>query len=114
MICDSVISRITLPHVMPAASVQLTRCSVSPGARSSAADRLTLTTMSGSSKPRRSAGRSAQARASMRRPSGTIIPLCSASGMNTSGTTGPRSGCVQRASASTPRTRPVVMSTTGW
>ena len=72
---------------MPAARVHSRMCSGSPGASSSAPERLTLTIMSGASSPARSPGRSAHARASSLRPSGTIMPLCSASGMKTSGAT---------------------------
>ena len=45
------------------------------------------------------AGRRAR---STQRPSGTIRPVSSASGMNASGRTRPRCGCIQRTSASTP------------
>ena len=48
--------------------------------------------------------RSAHACSSTQRPSSTICPDCSANGMNTVGATGPRAGCVQRSSASTPVT----------
>ena len=46
--------------------------------------------------------------------SGRIRPVCSASGMNSSGPIAPRSASVQRASASTPIMRPVASSTIGW
>ena len=45
---------------------------------------------------------SRQAWASTQRPSGTIWPVSSATGMNSAGTIMPRSGCFQRMSASTP------------
>ena len=46
-------------------------------------------------------------------PIGRISPVSSAIGMNMSGGTRPRRGCCQRISASTPTTRPVVMSICG-
>ncbi len=45
---------------------------------------------------------SRQACASTQRPSVTICPVCSATGMNSAGSTRPRAGCCQRTSASTP------------
>ena len=48
---------------------------------------------------------------STQRPIGTMSPVSSASGMNWSGATMPRSGWFQRSSASTPTMRPVPMST---
>ena len=59
----------------------------------------------GSSRARRCICR--QASRSTNRPMGTIRPVCSASGMKSSGGTSPRSGCCQRTSASTPASRPV-------
>ena len=55
-----------------------------------------------------------QASKSRSRPSGTMRPVSSASGMNSAGETGPRSGCVQRASDSYARISPLRRSTTGW
>ena len=55
-----------------------------------------------------------QARSSTQRPSGTTRPVSSASGMNASGLTRPRCGCIQRTSASTPTTPPVAIETIGW
>ena len=49
-----------------------------------------------------------QAVSSTHRPSGTIRPVSSASGMNDSGGTRPRTGCCQRTSASKPTIRSVV------
>ncbi len=57
---------------------------------------------------------SRQACSSTHRPSGTIRPLDSATGMKESGPSSPRSGCCQRTSASTATGRPVATSTTGW
>ena len=48
---------------------------------------------------------SRQARRSTCSPSSMISPLCSAIGMNSDGGISPRSGCVQRHSASTPTHR---------
>ena len=48
------------------------------------------------------------------RPSGSISPDSSASGMNSIGLTSPRCGCCQRSSASTLASRPVCSSITGW
>ena len=47
-------------------------------------------------------------------PSAAIRPVSSAIGMNSSGGIRPRSGCVQRASASVDTGRPVARSITGW
>jgi len=47
-------------------------------------------------------------------PSGSVRPISSATGMNFSGRTRPRSGWRQRTSASTLRTSPVCRSSTGW
>ena len=58
--------------------------------------------------PRRATrGTARSASSSTRSVSGRISPVCSASGMNSSGQSRPRSGCCQRTSASTLRTRPV-------
>ena len=55
-----------------------------------------------------------QAVCSTQRPSGTITPLSSATGMNSAGLTGPSSGQVQRVSTSRPVMRPLVTSICGW
>ena len=67
------------------------------------------------------AGRDRRQRAAWRqavsrtqRPSGTISPVSSASGMNAIGGTRPRVGCCQRTSASNPTTASVSRSTIGW
>ena len=52
----------------------------------------------------RSCTASRQACVSIQSPSGTIRPLCSASGMNCAGDTDPIVGCTQRASSSAPTT----------
>ena len=62
----------------------------------------------------RMAAPSRQARRSTQRSRASISPLSSAATMNSSGGTTPRSGCVHRHSASTPSSRPVPRSTTGW
>ena len=51
---------------------------------------------------------------STQRPIATIRPVSSASGMKSSGGTMPRSGWIQRISASTPEIRPDSSSITGW
>jgi hypothetical protein len=56
----------------------------------------------------------AQACFKTQRPIGTISPVSSASGMNCIGGSTPRSGCVQRNSASTPVICLLAMSTFGW
>jgi hypothetical protein len=56
----------------------------------------------------------AHASFSTQRPIGTISPVSSASGMNCIGDTMPKSGCIQRSSASTPVICPVSVSTFGW
>ena len=67
-----------------------------------------------------SACRSCQSRAcrtacsSTQRPSGTISPVCSASGMNRSGPSTPCCGWHQRTSASAPCTLPSPRCTSGW
>ena len=48
------------------------------------------------------------------RVSGLIRPVCSASGMNSSGRTSPQSGWFQRSSASTPVTWPLLGTACGW
>ena len=57
---------------------------------------------------------SRQARWSTHSPSGTISPVSSATGMKAAGGTGPRTGWVQRISASSPVTRSPSRSTSGW
>ena len=47
-------------------------------------------------------------------PIGTMRPFCSATGMNSSGSTSPRSGCCQRISASMPAMRPSFARICGW
>ena len=47
-------------------------------------------------------------------PSAPISPESSATGMNSTGSSSPRSGCCQRASASTAATLPSASSTIGW
>ena len=65
--------------------------------------------------PRRRHGRHCRtARRSTSSVSGLIRPVCSARGMNSSGLIVPRSGCSQRASASTPIGRSVRTSNFGW
>ena len=49
-----------------------------------------------------------------RRVSGWISPVCSASGMKSSGMTRPCTGWFQRTSASTPTTSPVLRFIRGW
>ena len=64
---------------------------------------------------RRSSGTAARSAAfSTQSVSGLIRPVCSASGMNSSGGISPSSGCCQRTSASTPTTVPVRASILGW
>ena len=48
------------------------------------------------------------------RPSGRISPLSSATGMKVAGGTDPRTGCVQRSSASKPRIAPFPQVMIGW
>ena len=60
------------------------------------------------SAPARQASRSTQL------PSGTMSPLCSATGMNSTGGSSPRVGCSQRTSASKPVICCVSRSTVGW
>ncbi|CAM5653473.1 hypothetical protein SANTM175S_08025 [Streptomyces antimycoticus] len=55
-----------------------------------------------------------QAVRSTHRPSGTIAPFSSASGMNRFGDSRPNCGWSQRTSASTPRTTPSPSPTSGW
>ena len=57
---------------------------------------------------------SAHALRSTHRPRGTIVPISSASGMNSSGRSSPRSGCCHRTRASMPAMRCVARETTGW
>ncbi len=78
-----------------------------------AADRLTVSEMP-SPLPDRHGAASRQASNSTARPRARIAPLSSASGMNSSGSTKPRTGCRQRASASTPKVMPVASDRTGW
>ena len=51
---------------------------------------------------------------SAQRPSGTMRPLLSATGMKPPGRVMPSHGCAQRSSASAPTMLPSVMSTFGW
>ncbi len=51
---------------------------------------------------------------STKRPIATIIPVSSASGMNSAGMIVPRSGCSQRTSASAAAASPVASATIGW
>ena len=57
---------------------------------------------------------SAHARSSNQAPMGTMRPLSSAIGMNSTGCTGPRPGCSHRSNASTLVIAPVTRSMTGW
>ena len=51
---------------------------------------------------------------STQRPMPVIAPVSSASGMNSTGGTSPRSGWFHRTSASKPVVRPSVSRTVGW
>ncbi len=63
---------------------------------------------------RRQRAQSATAWAITHRPMGTIVPLSSARGMNSSGHTEPKRGCSQWAKASMEVTSPDDSFTTGW
>ena len=75
-------------------------------------DRLTLMTKSGFQARHRAAVSMAQR--STQAPNGTMRPLSSNSGMNSSGGTSPQASQLQRASASAPITRPSAALTCGW
>ena len=81
-----------------------------PGCASWRAERFTLT----GGPPAWGVSACVQASISAQRPSGTIRPVSSATGMNSAGETAPRTGCRQRISASSASVSPVAMSTTGW
>ena len=55
-----------------------------------------------------------QASRNVRRPMGTIMPVSSATGMNSAGRINPLRGCSQRTSASNPTIRPLSRQTVGW
>ena len=110
-----------LPWGVPAAAIGLmllmlgAACtsSTNDASRSCTGETFTDITSGWSCTPDQDTPRSQVSR-SARRPSSTIRPVRSATGMNTSGGTAPSSSSYQRARASTPTTAPLERSTTGW
>ena len=108
----SVISSSSRPGSSPLAARASSTTPSRSGWRSCAGETFTATVTSSPSARHAAACR--QASRSTQAPSGTISPLASATGTNSPGATGPRSGWVQRSSASTPVIPPVRRSSCGW
>ncbi|OLT09512.1 hypothetical protein BJF78_30640 [Pseudonocardia sp. CNS-139] len=85
-----------------------------PGSRTCRAARLTLTNRSAPGCWARQPAACRHASSSTQRPSGTISPVSSATGMNRSGPSRSPSGRTQRTSASTPTSRWSISRTSGW